>query len=182
MIRKTVFATAVLFITVFPCFAGSTPTAIKDDERLRVPASETEQLRVLLANQKVEAVLTDGTRVKGRVREVRGGSILINVDSSEGASALPRGEQTVATERFNTLEMRSYKGKKKGIFAAIGGAVGLLLGAAVLASEIDSLGGEGSINGAGAAVWVATTAGGTAAGYALGRQLDKKRVTIVIVK
>jgi hypothetical protein len=171
----------MLIVLLVQSFAGGAHAAAKD-ERLEVKASETEQLRVLLTNQKVNAVLGDGTRVRGRVREVTPGTVLMNVEGSEGAFAVPRGNQSIATERFNTIEMTSRKGKKRAIFAALFGAAGFLVGAAAIAAEIDSLGGEGGPNGAGTAVLVGATAGGAAAGYALGHHLDKKRLTIVIVK
>jgi hypothetical protein len=167
-----------IFIQMFaaPAYAAGA------DERLEVKASETQQLRTLLTNQKVEAVLADGTRIRGRVRDVETGMLVINVDSSSGVSAYPRGEQRIAIDRFNTLEINSYIGRKRGILATTFGAVGLLVGLAIGSAEIDSLGGEGEINGAGKAVIAATTAGGIAAGYALGRSLDKKTITIVILR
>ncbi len=183
MFCKNILSATLSFVVLFQCFAADSIAGVtSQDQRLEVRASETEQLRVLLANQKVNALLTDRTRVIGRVKEVRSGTIVINVGSSEGVSALPRGDQSVATDRFNTLEIGSYKGNKRGILAVALGAAGLALGVLIGAAEIDSLGGEGSINGAGVAVIVAATAGGAAAGYALGRNLDKKRLTIVIVK
>jgi hypothetical protein len=181
MFRTRGIAAIFLLVTIFQCMAAHTEAATKD-KRLEVRASDTQQLRTLLTNRKVDAALTDGTRIKGLVKEVRDGAVMIVVDRSDGAGALPRGDQTVATEKFNTLEVSSVKGKKRWILGTAMGVAGLLLGGAIIAMEIDSLGGEGSANGAGAAVVAATTAGGSAAGYAIGRQLDKKRVTIVIIK
>ena len=173
---------SLLLILLFHSFAvGASAAVVPQDERVEVRASETEQLRALLANQKVNAVLNDGTRIKGKVKEVRTGVIVLSVESSEGAAALPRGEQTGTIDRFSTLEITSYKGKKRGILAAALGAAGLALGLAIGGMEIDSLGGEGEINGAGVAVIVAAGAGGAAIGY-LWEKLDKKRITIVIVK
>ncbi|MEQ1606538.1 MAG: hypothetical protein ABL999_16885 [Pyrinomonadaceae bacterium] len=183
MFFRYLFSASLVFVFLFQCSAAeSLAVADKPDDRLEVKASETEQLRVLLANQKVNAALTDGTRVTGKVKEVRSGTIVIDVTASSGASALTRGSHDLATERFSTFEMTSYKGKKRGIFTAALGAAGLVLGLAIGSAEIDSLGGEGSINSAGAAVIAATTAGGAAAGYVIGRNLDKKRLIIAIVR
>lgn len=172
---------AMLFLILFQSFAFDLHAAAKD-ERLEVRATATDQLRGLLAGRKVDAVLMDGTRVSGKVKEVRDGSVVMDVDKSDGTAALTLGEQNIATDRFNTLTVTRIKGKKRGIFAAVFGAVGLLAGAALVGMEIDALGGEGSINGTGAAVWTATTVGGAAAGYALGRNMDKKKITVVILK
>ncbi len=180
---KKLLSITLLLVLALQFSVPATLASVKaDNQRLEVKASETEQLRVLLKNQKVNAILTDGTRVKGKVKEVQTGTLVVNVESSDGPSALRRGNQSVATESFSTLEIGSYKGKKRGILATALGAAGMTLGLLIVASEIDSLGGEGSINGAGAAVIAAATVGGAAAGYALGRNLDKKRLTIVIVK
>lgn len=179
--RKSVSG-AFLVIFLFSWFAGNAVATPAQDERLEVKASETEQLKVLLERQKVNAVLTDGTRIKGKVKEVRSGVLVINVEQPEGAAGLAKGEQSLATDRFNTFEMKSYKGKKRGILAATLGFAGLALGVGINATEAESLGGEGSRTAAGIAVMVATTVGGAAVGYALGRNLDKKSLTIVITK
>lgn len=176
---KRILLAFLLLAFALQTWAGAIPT---QNERLEVRASETERIKLLLNGQKIDAVLADGSRIKGRVKQVRDGTLVINVERSDGPVALSRGDQSVATDRFNTLEVSSYKGRKRGIFAAIFGAAGLALGLGISAMEIDSLGGEDSINGTGAAVIAATTAGGSAAGYALGRGMDKKLVTIVIVK
>lgn len=181
MTRKGALSAALIFAVLFQCFAADASAAVKD-ERLGVKASETEQLRVLLANQKVEAGLADGTRLRGRVNEVNTGTIVIHVESSEGTAALPRGAQSIATDRFNTLEMTTYKGKKRWIWATALAAVGAVVGLGVVASETEPFATEGSVKPAGVVVATAAVVGGAAGGYAIGRNRDKKRLTIVIVK
>lgn len=161
---------------------ASAPVLVKPDERIDVKASETERLNTLLRNQKVKATLMDGTLVSGKVKEVRNGNVVVNVGSSSGATTFGRGDQEIAAERFSTIEITSFKGSKRGIFAAALGAAGLALGFLIGASESDSLGGEGAVNGTGAAVIAAAAVGGAAAGYAIGRNMDKKRLIITIVK
>lgn len=183
MSAKYLVSHVLLLVLVFQALGSSASARMSEnDERVEIKVSETERLRQLLENQKVNAVLVDGTRIRGTVKGVTSGTLTIRVASSDGASATPRGDQTIDTARFSTLEITKFKGKKRGILAAALGAGGFLLGVAVTAMEIDSLGGEGSINGAGVGVLVAATAGGAAAGYALGRNLDKKKVTVVIAK
>jgi len=140
---------------------------------LEVSAADTPRLKTLLEGQKVSAMFSDGTQLKGRVREVRSDSLLMLVQSSEGASALSKGEQTIPIKRFSALQLTQYQGKKRAILASTllagGFAAGFFAG---LESDFETTQGK-------AAVVLLPAAGGVG-GYFLGKSLDKHELTILI--
>ena len=174
--KKKSALTGILILLLFHSANLSINAKPADDQEVEVAASDTAQLKQLLEDQKVEAILRDGTSLKGRVVEVRDGTLAVQVERSEGPSAPAKGLRQVPTARLSTVTITKIKGKKRAILgttlAVAGAGLGLLMVATEFAGE--------SWNGTYGAVTTATTAGGAAAGYFLGRQLDKKRVTIVI--
>lgn len=176
MFSAKLISAGVIVMLVWPLAGAKTKSAHFQDERIEVRATDTLQLKTLLEGQKVEALLTDGTALKGKVKSVIDLEIRLEVKSSNGPTALSRGENSLPTSRFATFTITKFKGKKRGILAATLGFAGLGVGILVIASEVT---GE-SWNGTDAAILTAAVATGAIGGYSLGRHLDRKRVTVVI--
>jgi hypothetical protein len=140
---------------------------------LEVSAADTPRLKTILEGKKVSAMFSDGTWLTGRVREVRSDSLLMLVQSSEDASALSNGEQSIPIKRFSALQITQYRGKMRAILTssllAGGFAAGFFAG---LESDFETTQGK-------AAAVLLPTAGGLG-GYFLGKSLDKQELTILI--
>jgi hypothetical protein len=143
---------------------------------VEVKASETDKLKELLENQKVDASFIDGTSLKGKVKEVRDGVIAVQVERSEGPNALTKGKHSVPTDKLATIKIAKRKGSKRAVLSTVLGFAGLGLAYLIIATEFA---GE-SFNSTYGGVVAATIIAGAAAGYAWGRALDKKEVTILI--
>jgi hypothetical protein len=145
-------------------------------QEIEVKASDTAKLKELLENQKVDASFIDGTSLKAKVKEVRDGLIAVKVERSEGQNALTKGEHSIPTDKLAIIKIAKYKGSKRTILSTILGLAGLGLGWVIVSTEFA---GE-SINSTYAGVFAATIVSGAIAGYAWGRKLDKKEVTVII--
>jgi hypothetical protein len=140
---------------------------------LEVSAADTPRLKALLEGKKISAMFSDGTLVKGRIREVRSDSLLILVQSSEGASALSKGDQSIPIRRFPAIQLTQCQGNKRAILTSALSAGGFVAGFfAGLESDFETTQGK-------AAVVLLPAAGGVG-GYFLGKSLDTREITILI--
>ncbi len=144
-------------------------------ETVEVMASDTNQLRALLENQNVEAMLTDSTYLRGRVRDVRQSSIVLQVRGSRGPGQPGKGRSEVATDRFSTFQITRVKGSKRfsllAAFAGAGFVAGFFGG---LESDFETATGKTAV--------IALPIAGGVGGYLLGRKLDRQPLTVVIKK
>jgi hypothetical protein len=150
--------------------------AAKKDERVELQAGDTAQLKKLIEGKRIEAIFTNGSRARGRVKQVSDGSVTLDVERSEGQPALAKGQHTLQTTNFSTITITKRKGKMRAILGTALGFAGLGFAALVVATEFE---GE-SWNETYAAITVASIALGAVAGYFWGRSKDKKQITIVI--
>lgn len=170
-ISRLSFLSMLIFI---PSLASYTLGAeMTGGEKIEVKATDTDQLRSLLAGRKVDLMFRDGTYVNGHIKEVLNGEILIRVKDSEGPGTLRKGEHTVATEHISTIQTTYHKGPYRALLAG-----GFAAGAAIpVASGMD----KGTIEvPSGMALLLTTAPAGAVAGYFIGRKIDKKTRTIVI--
>jgi hypothetical protein len=124
----------------------------------------------------------DGTYVKGQVRQVEDGQIIINVKESEGISALPKGEQTVATESISTVQMTKRKGSFRGILTGAGIGGGALLGIGIGLHYGDKYGTDSPEGrAAGTAAIILPIAAGVG-GYFAGRAIDDEVKTTIVIQ
>jgi hypothetical protein len=178
-IKKCLSTGLAVYFLVFSIF---TPEVYAQSGKAPQPAivevkpSDTAKLKELLEKQKIDARLADGTLLKGRVKEVIDGAVVIKIEQSEGPGAMAKGEHSIATDKITEIKIVRYKGSKRVVLATVLGIAGLAASWAITATEFA---GE-SQNATYGGIAVATTAAGIAGGYAWGRALDKKEVTIVI--
>ncbi len=177
--KKCLNTGLVIYLLVFPI---STPGVYAKPGKapqlatVEVKASDTANLKELLEKQKIDARFADGTLLKGRVKEVIDGAVVMEIEQSEGPGAMAKGEHSIATDKITRIKIVKYKGSKRFVLATVLGIAGLAASWAITATEFA---GE-SQNATYGGIAVATTAVGVVAGYAWGRALDKKEVTIVI--
>lgn len=143
---------------------------------VEVKASDTAQLKTLLEKQQVDISFTDGTLLRGQVRGVENGLVLVKVDRSAGPSTLTKGDHSIPLGGLATIKITRYRGKRRAALATILGIAGLGLGLLITSTEFA---GE-SFNSTYGGITAAATVAGAAAGYAWGRSLDKKEVTVVL--
>ena len=99
-----------------------------------VSASETERLRDLLSGKRIDASLADGAHLRGRVKEIQDGLLVVDIDKSSGPNPAPRGLQDIPTDRISTVQFTRYEGNKRFLYAALfflggyGLAVGIIEG------------------------------------------------------
>jgi len=161
----------LLFCPLLPLYVLGAEAA--SQEKIEVEASDTSQLKTLLVSRSVELMFRDGTYVKGQIKEVNNGEVLIKVKDSEGPSALRNGEQRVATERISTIQTTYHKGPYRAILAggiAAGAAAPALVGIDKGTLEVPS----------GMALLLTAAPAGAVIGYFTGKKVDKKTMTIVI--
>ncbi len=144
-----------------------------ETEKVEILASDTVQLKQLLEHQSVSAMFPDGTYLKGKIKEVRTGSILMKVQKSEGTSTLSRGDHLILTSRFSTFQITRYHGNKRLILTSS------LSGAGFVAGFFTGLESDFETNKGKAALVLLPAAGGIG-GYFLGKILDRKELTIFI--
>lgn len=163
-------------LAILLCFVALNYARAAGSERTEVKASDTARSKELLENQKIEAMLADGTYLRGKVKEVKEDAMIVQVKNYEGPSALTKGEHRMPVSKFSTIKLTQYKGKKRALLGMGLGFGGLGLGILIAATEFA---GE-SWNETYSGITTATTIGGIAGGYLLGRHLDRKEATIVI--
>ncbi len=142
-----------------------------------VSAAETGRLRDLLGGKRIDASFADGSRLRGRVKEVQDGLLTVNVNKSDGLNAPPPGLQEIPTERLLTIQFTQYKGwSKRALFGTVFALGGAALGLMIVASEWS---GEG-IDGTDTWTCYGTPVGMGALGYLWGKKKDKQNVILVI--
>lgn len=181
MFNKKMLPTGLIFLLLLHVTTGSAEARPADNETVEVQASDTAQLQRLLEDQKATVVLTDATRLKGKVQEVRAGEIVMEVERSEGAGALTKGTHTIPTAKVSTVKVTSYKGKAKVVVPVITGGVGGLFGLGFLFAAGFSQRDSNAVYGYSAAA-VLVPIGSVVGGYYLGKNLDKRELTVVIVR
>ena len=163
----------VLPLCVCLLVAGSAQGA--ENQVLSIGASETERLRDLLIRKRIDASFTDGSYLKGRVKEIQEGLLRVDIKKSTGTNPVPRGLQNIPTDRISTVQFTRHKGYKRALLGTVFSLGGLGLGA-----RVQTMVNENEVTATSAAAWIAVWSGMTALGYLWGRKKDKKNVTLVI--
>ena len=87
----------VLPLCVCLLAAGSAQAA--ENQVLYVRASETERLRDLLSGKRINASFLDGSRLKGRVKEIQEAFLRVDIKKTSDPNLLPRGLQDLPTDQ-----------------------------------------------------------------------------------
>ena len=140
---------------------------------LSVSPSETKQLRKLLKGKRIDAILADGTNLVGRVKKVRDGLILVDIQQSADPNGAMPDLREIRSDRIATVHFTRHKGKWRAVLTALFSVGGLFLGAGIIG---DCEGCEDGEPLALAVIW----GGMTVLGYVLGMKKDKKAVTLMI--
>ena len=140
---------------------------------LSVSPSETKQLRKLLKGKRIDAIFADGTNLVGRVKKVRDGLILVEIQSSAGPNDATPDLREIPPDRIATVHFTRHKGKWRAFLTTLFSVGGLFLGAGIIG---DCEGCEDGEPLALAVIW----GGMTVLGYLLGMKKDKKAVTLMI--
>lgn len=180
MLAKKMLSTSWIFLLLLHVVTGSADARSAVNETAEAQASDTAQLQRLLEGQTVSVMLTDATRLKGRVQEVRAGEMVVEVGRAEGPGVLTKGTHSLPTAKVPTVKVASYKGKAKVVVPLITGGVGGLMGVGVLFGAATERPREQFPAYAVAAA--AIPIGSIVGGYFLGRNLDKRELTVVIIK
>jgi hypothetical protein len=151
-------------------------------EKIQVSASDTEQIKKLLMRKKIEAMFRDGTYIKGQVKEVDDGQIVIDVKESEGTSALQKGEQTVAIESLSTVQMTNRKGPFRGILTGAGIGGGALLGIGIALHYGEKYGTDTPEGRAAGTAAIVLPIGAGVGGYFAGRAIDDEVTTTIVIQ
>ena len=140
---------------------------------LPVSASETERLRDLLSGKRIDASFADGAHLRGRVKEIQDGLLVVDIDKSSGPNPVPRGLQDIPTDRISTVQFTRYQGNKRLLLGTLffGGGYGLAVG--IIEGREGYSGGRTA---AAIGVWSAMTI----LGYLWGKKKDKQNVTLEI--
>ncbi len=164
----------VLPLCVFLIAVSSAPAAKK--EVLSVSAAETKQLHKLLLHKRIDALLEDGTHLRGRVKVVKDGLLTVHIKKSTGPSSVRRGQlQNIPMERISTVQFVRHKGNSRALRGAGLSAVGLLLGVLVQGQVNES-----SLTGGSVAAWGGVWGGMTVFGVLWGMKKDRRNVTLTI--
>ena len=144
-----------------------------EHQRIELKASDTGQLEELLAKRSVHLMMKDGTYVEGRAKAVSEQNLLIDIKSSEGPSALAKGERRIKTAQVSTIQVTFHDGVYRALLAAGFGAAATLP-IAVAADkgtiEVDTM----------AKLMIPIIPAAVLGGYYLGSQIDKTTMTIMI--
>ena len=161
----------VLLLCVCLLAVGSASAAKK--EALSISATETQQLRKLLREKRIDALLQDGTHLRGRVKQIQDGLLTVHIKKSTGPSAMRRGQlQNIPLDRISTVKFTRYKGYV-GVLRGIAFCLGGLLLGGVVAGGLEDSSAAGPVAGV---AW----GGMTALGVWWGVKKDKRKVTLRI--
>ncbi len=142
-------------------------------EALSVSATETKQLRKLLREKRIDALLQDGTHLRGRVKQVQDGLLTVHIKKSTGPSAMRRGQlQNIPLDRISTVQFTRYKGYV-GVLRGMAFCLGGLVLAVGFAAGLEDSNAGGPVGGV---AW----GGMTALGVWWGVKKDKRNVTLTI--
>ena len=140
-----------------------------------VSASETERLRDLLSGKRIDASFVDGAHLRGRVKEIQDGLLVVDINESSGPNPAPRGLQDIPTDRISTVQFTRYQGNKRALLGTVFSLGGLGLGAGA-----QTMVNENEVTATSAAAWIGVWSGMTVFGYLWGRKKDKQNVTLEI--
>lgn len=143
------------------------------NEFLSVSASETKQLRKLIKDRRIVAVLADGSNLVGRVEKVRDGLVFLDMQESTRSNTVKSRLQEIPTDQIATMHFTRYRGKWRVGLATLFSFGGFLLGMAIIG---DCEGCQDGEMGVLAGIW----GGMTVLGGLLGLKKDKKAVTLEI--
>lgn len=119
----------VIVLPLCVCLLAAGSAQAAENQVLSVRASETELLRDLLSGKRINASFTDGTRLRGRVKEVQDGLLRVDIKKTSDPNSVPRGLQDIPTDRISTVQFTRYQGNKRlllGTAFSLGG-LGLVL-------------------------------------------------------
>ena len=163
----------VIVLPLCVCLLAAGSAQAAENQVLSVRASETELLRDLLSGKRINASFTDGTRLRGRVKEVQDGLLRVNIKKTSNPNSVPRGLQDIPTDRISTVQFTRYEGNKRLLLGTLffGGGYGLAVGI---------IEGREGYSGGRTAAAIGVWSGMTVLGYLWGKKKDKKNVTLVI--
>ena len=165
----------VIVLPLCVCLLAAGSAQAAENQVLSVRASETELLRDLLSGKRINASFTDGTRLRGRVKEVQDGLLRVDIKKTSDPNSVPRGLQDIPTDRISTVQFTRYQGNKRLLLGTAFSLGGLGLGAGA-----QTMVNENEVTAASAAAWIGVWSGMTVLGYLWGKKKDKKNVTLVI--
>ena len=172
---------AIRAVSVLACllFWQGTAMAARKVE-LALPWS---QLAPVIDQRRIALVLPGGTHVEGKVIDVTGEALVLNVTKTSDSSAQPKGKTSIARSAVSVIRLNETKGSKRWLWTSVGGGAGAASGW-LLAEGVYHVSGEGQgiwKEPAGAGLIMGLAGGGAALGYILGRSSDQVETYIKIV-
>ena len=134
----------------------------------------TERLRDLLSGKRIDASFADGAHLRGRVKEIQDGLLVVNIKKTSDPNSLPRGLQDIPTDRISTVQFTRYEGNKRALFGTVFSLGGVGLGGGVATAT------RGDRSGGAYLTVVIIAIGIGTLGYLWGKKKDSKNVTLVI--
>ena len=165
----------IVFVPLCTCMLAAGSVHAAENQALTVGASETDRLRDLLSDKRIEALFMDGTHLRGQVKEVQDGLLAVDIKKSTGPNPVLHGLQDLPTDRISTVQFTRYKGGKRFLYGALFFLGGLGLGA-VVQTKVN----ESSVTMGSALSAVGACGGMTVLGYLWGTNKDKQNVTLTI--
>ena len=169
----------VIVLPLCVCLLAMGSARGDDDRILSVSASETERLRDLLSGKRINATLTDGTHLRGRVKEIQDGFLVVGIKKSTGDSPVPHGFQSLTMDRLYNVKFARAGNKRAHLFRKVSSLVGLGLCVAVVATAGSGWSGSGGSS----YQTVAYTGIGTTIFSTLwGRKKGKRKIVTLVIK
>jgi hypothetical protein len=133
------------------------------------------ELAPLIAGNRAEVTLVDGSRVKGEALAVREDTLVMDIRRSSGPTRFAKGNGLVPRPKVDVIKVERRSGTVGRVLGTVGGVLAGMTLAFYAVFAMDS-GGGGAI-----ATYIGIVVGFTAAGYYLGQAIDRRTTTIKVV-
>jgi hypothetical protein len=134
----------------------------------------------LVTGKNVSLVMPGGTFISGKVVGVDADAMRVNVTRTSDPAAYPKGEVRLPRASLRILEVQAKRRKFRVIGTVMGAVAGVVWGyGAAVAIQGGILNNDHPV--AAGAAFVGFTAGGTVAGYMVGRRVDRRSTTYEIL-
>ena len=163
----TAVAAVLAFALLSPCLLG----------QVRVEAAWDEL--TLYSGRKVSAALVDGALLTGSIVAVSDDGLRFRVKKTSNRDLYPRGKVMIPRSQLSAF---SYQEMGRVLWRPLGTAIGAGAGSMASLPFWVTASGEGGLKGRNAGITVGAIGGLAAVGYLLGRQTDKRTVTVVITQ
>ena len=136
-----------------------------------------DALRPLIAGQKIALALPDGTEIQGKTLAIGPEGLRMKVSKTSNRKVMDKGERLIPRPSVSVIRMTQHRGVARLVVPA---GVAALSVALVATRDIDMY--EGPLVVIVPAVAAGGIAGGTIAGYYVGKRIDRKVTYIRVAK